>query len=32
MNKRAEGDEDIAAAETLAPHVGEKYRHYGIIP
>jgi tetratricopeptide (TPR) repeat protein len=32
MNKRAEGDEDIAAAETLAPHVGERYRHYGIIP
>jgi tetratricopeptide (TPR) repeat protein/predicted aspartyl protease len=32
MNKMAEGDEDIAAAETLAPQVGEKYRRYGIIP
>ena len=32
MNKRVEGDEDIAAAETLAPQVGERYRHYGIIP
>ena len=32
MNKRAEGEEDIAAAETLAPQVGERYRHYGIIP
>jgi tetratricopeptide (TPR) repeat protein len=32
MNKRVEGDEDIAAAETLAPQVGERYRRYGIIP
>jgi tetratricopeptide (TPR) repeat protein len=32
MNKRAEGDEDIAAAQTLTPQVGERYRHYGIIP
>jgi tetratricopeptide (TPR) repeat protein len=32
MNKRAEGDEDIALAQTLAPQVGERYRHYGIIP
>jgi predicted aspartyl protease/Flp pilus assembly protein TadD len=32
MNKRAEGDDDIAAAQTLAPRVGESYRHYGIIP
>jgi tetratricopeptide (TPR) repeat protein len=32
MNKRVEGDEDIAAAETLAPQVGERYGRYGIIP
>jgi predicted aspartyl protease/Flp pilus assembly protein TadD len=32
VNKRAEGDEDIAAAETLAPNIGERYRHFGIIP
>jgi tetratricopeptide (TPR) repeat protein len=32
MNKRAEGDADIAAAETLAPQIGERYRHYGIAP
>jgi tetratricopeptide (TPR) repeat protein len=32
MNKRAESDEDIAAAEALAPQIGERYRHYGIIP
>ena len=32
MNKRAESDADIAAAETLAPNVGERYQHYGIIP
>jgi tetratricopeptide (TPR) repeat protein len=32
MNKRAESDADIAAAETLAPQVGERYRHYGITP
>jgi tetratricopeptide (TPR) repeat protein len=32
MNKKTEGDEDIAAAEKLAPKVGERYRHYGIIP
>ena len=32
MDKRAEGDEDIAAAEALSPQVGERYRRYGIIP
>jgi tetratricopeptide (TPR) repeat protein/predicted aspartyl protease len=32
MNKKAEGDEDIAAAQTLAPRVGESFGHYGIIP
>lgn len=31
-NKRAEGEEDIAAAETLAPNLGERYRSLGIIP
>jgi predicted aspartyl protease/Tfp pilus assembly protein PilF len=32
MDKRAEADEDIAAAQILAPQIGERYGHYGIIP
>jgi tetratricopeptide (TPR) repeat protein len=31
-NKRTEGDEDIAAAETLAPNIGDRYRRFGINP
>jgi tetratricopeptide (TPR) repeat protein len=32
VNKRVEGDEDMAAAETLAPNIGKRYEHFGIIP
>jgi len=32
MGKAAEGADAIAAAEALAPHIGERYRRYGIVP
>jgi tetratricopeptide (TPR) repeat protein len=32
MNDRAEGEKDIGAAQTLAPQIADRYRHYGFIP
>jgi tetratricopeptide (TPR) repeat protein/predicted aspartyl protease len=32
LGKAAEGEADIAAAEALAPHIGERYQRYGIAP